>query len=140
MKVYGLDFTSSPSRSKPLTLADCDLEGRSLRLKDLRPLVGTKKDPFKPVEEWLETPGPWIAGIDFPFGQPRKLILDLTWPMTWEGYVSHVATLGKKGFEATLRTYKAAKPSGSETWKGHCFLAGKHRLLLAGQRQLVQKE
>src|SRR5947208_4359647 len=50
-----------------------------IRLLELRPLSGEKAKPFKMFDKWLQTPGPWVAGIDFPFSQPRQLVLDLVW-------------------------------------------------------------
>jgi hypothetical protein len=31
---------------------------------------------FSGFEEMLQRPGPWIAGIDFPFGQSRKFTFE----------------------------------------------------------------
>ena len=114
MDVYGLDFTSSPRKPKPLTLAVCRLDGGVLRVRERRPLPGSKGTPFGDFEAFLRTPGPWIAGIDFPFGQPRKLVDELGWPREWSGYVSHGVGMGKKGFEDALRGYKASKPKGEK--------------------------
>jgi hypothetical protein len=115
VKIFGLDFTSSPRNSKALTLAVCELEGTTLHLRERRLLVGPPNQRFQSVDEWLKTPGPWVAGIDFPFGQPRQLIDKLGWPkMTWESYVSHVATLGRRRFEDALRAYKASKEKGQK--------------------------
>jgi hypothetical protein len=40
---------------------------------------------------------PWIAGIDFPFGQSRAFIENIGWPNYWAGYVAHAGTLGRNG-------------------------------------------
>ncbi len=152
MRIYGLDFTSLPSRSKPLTLAVCDLEDSILRLLELRPLGGEKAKPFKLFEEWLQTPGPWVAGVDFPFSQPRQLVLDLGWPTAWGDFISHVAGLKRSGFESGLRAYKASKLKGEKELHratdkkaisrspmklenppvGKMFFEGASRLLLSG--------
>jgi len=113
-QIYGLDFTSAPSNSKPLTLAVCEFEGATLHLREFTSLVGTKRNPFEPFVKWLETPGPWMAGIDFPFGQPIGLIDELQWPPTWPEYVAQVQTLGRKNFETALKEYKRVKPDGKK--------------------------
>ena len=56
---------------------------------------------FPAFEAALRRPGPWIAGIDFPFGLPR-FVGDVGWPPAWREYVRHARSLGKKGFEAEL--------------------------------------
>ena len=38
---------------------------------------------FEEFERFLAQPGPWLAGFDFPFGQPRPLITHLHWPRRW---------------------------------------------------------
>ncbi|OOZ34404.1 hypothetical protein [Solemya velesiana gill symbiont] len=69
MQIFGVDFTSAPRKSKPITCAVCRLEGDLLALECIEEL--TSLDAF---EKWLYQAGPWIAGMDFPFSQPRKLI------------------------------------------------------------------
>jgi hypothetical protein len=68
MKILGIDFTSRPSRKKPITCVHCMLKGRVLRADGLE-----EWPEFAPFEDALRKPGPWIAGIDFPFGQSRTL-------------------------------------------------------------------
>jgi hypothetical protein len=81
MKIYGIDFTSAPSSKKAITIAECNLSEKGLFLESLGRLTS-----FNEIEHFLRQPGPWAAGIDFPFGQPRRLIENLGWPQTWEGY------------------------------------------------------
>ncbi|MEN8130571.1 MAG: DUF429 domain-containing protein [Pseudomonadota bacterium] len=109
MRIYGIDFTSRPKRSKPITCLECGLNGNSLRANDL-----TEWHDFKAFEDALQRPGPWIAGIDFPFGQSRKFIGTIGWPNTWEGYTDHVSTLGREGFRAALDNYRANRPKGDK--------------------------
>ena len=69
---------------------------------------------FAQLEEMLAKPGPWIAGIDFPFGLPRRFVDDVEWPLAWEEYVRHAESLGKERFEAVLEDYKRARPDGQK--------------------------
>jgi hypothetical protein len=80
-------------------------------VEDAREMTG-----FGEFEEFLASPGPWVCGMDFPFGQPRPLVEALGWPVTWEGYVDAVAAMGKEAFEATVRADMAARPKGSK-WR-----------------------
>lgn len=111
-RIRGIDFTSRPSRRKPITVAECELDGGTLRIERLRSLTC-----FLDFESALCNPGPWIAGIDFPFGQPRRLIDALIWPDTWMGYVAHVVGMEKVGFEDELARYIAERPDGDKEHK-----------------------
>ncbi len=109
MRIYGLDFTSAPSRRKPLIALGCTLEGDSLRVEDAEVLAG-----FEEFERFLERGGPWVCGMDFPFGQPRPLVEALGWPPIWEGYVGKVSRLSKEEFEGAIKNYMAGRPKGSK--------------------------
>ncbi|CRI64710.1 conserved hypothetical protein [Thiocapsa sp. KS1] len=77
MKIYGIDFTSRPSPRKPITCLECCLDGLRLVAGEL-----TEWRDFEGFEATLQRPGPWIAGIDFPFGQSRTFIRNIGWPAT----------------------------------------------------------
>ncbi len=109
MRVYGVDFTSAPSRSKPIAVAECELEGDRLRVRDLLRLTS-----FAQLDRGLERPGPWVAGMDFPFGQPRRLLRDLEWPASWEGCVQRVAAMTKVEWGELLEMYRASRPAGDK--------------------------
>jgi len=65
----GIDFTCSPSRRKPITIATGRLAGERLVVEQVVAL-----DTLAAFERWLETPGPWLAAFDFPFGLPRVFV------------------------------------------------------------------
>ena len=109
MKIHGLDFTSAPGPRKPITCAQCHFDGALLHLETFQTYVD-----FMAFEAFLHKPGPWVAGFDFPFGQPRKLIENLDWPKSWEGYVRHLAGMGKEEFENVIRSYSVQKPAGDK--------------------------
>jgi hypothetical protein len=109
MKIYGLDFTSTPNHRKPITCVICIFTDNRLSVAGLTPLFD-----FAAFEAFLSQSGPWLAGLDFPFGQPRKLIQNLGWPDSWAGYVEKIAALGKPGFVATLAAYRQARPPGDK--------------------------
>jgi hypothetical protein len=72
---------------------------------------------FEQFEQTLRVPGPWIAGIDFPFGQSRKFIENMGWPRTWAGYVARVQRLGRQGFCDALNAYRARRAYGDKEHK-----------------------
>lgn len=110
MRIYGLDCTSAPSRTKSFTCAHCELAGGTLRLLTLERL-----ENFAAFEHFLDRPGPWVCGFDLPFGQPRKLVESLGWPRDWSGYVSAVAALQPiQAFERVLEHYRSGRPRGDK--------------------------
>ena len=109
MKIYGLDFTSAPSHRKPLIALGCALSDGVLRVESAEEMTD-----FVGFEGFLENPGPWVCGMDFPFGQPRSLVRALGWPEAWEGYVGEVARLSKNEFESSIRADMALRPPGSK--------------------------
>jgi len=111
MRIYGLDFTSAPGRRKPLIAVGCAFDGDILR-----PNNAEEMTTFAAFEEFLRKPGPWVCGMDFPFGQPRSLATVLGWPEDWEGYVGEVARLSKEAFEDAIRGDMATRPPGSK-WR-----------------------
>jgi hypothetical protein len=109
MDVYGMDFTSRPTHRKPITCLHCRLENGVLRANELRLFTD-----FAAFEAKLRRPGPWIAGLDFPFGLPRKFIENIGWPRSWSGYVEHIARLGRDRFRAALEDYRRDRPAGDK--------------------------
>ncbi len=109
MKIFGFDFTSAPSHKKPITCAECELQEDLLSIKHCLRLTS-----FEDFEAFLGSDGPWLAALDFPFGQPRKLITNLSWPQTWVGYMQVIASLGKKEFEETLKLYRKSRSIGDK--------------------------
>jgi hypothetical protein len=69
---------------------------------------------FDLFENVLQTPGPWIAGIDFPFGQSRTFVENIGWPGNWVDYATVAGSLGRAEFRATLKNYSAARPFGDK--------------------------
>lgn len=67
--LWGVDFSSSPSRRKPITVARGRREGAAVRLLglDLLPALAD-------FERLLAEPGPWFGAFDFPFGLPRAFV------------------------------------------------------------------
>lgn len=109
MKIYGIDFTSAPSPKKAITYAQCTLSEKGLFLERLGSLMS-----FDEFESFLRQPGPWVAGMDFPFGQPRRLIENLHWARTWNGYVSFIAEITKTQFVDTLTNYCNSRKEGDK--------------------------
>jgi hypothetical protein len=110
MRIYGVDFTSAPGKTRAIAVAECELAGDRLRL--VRPVLRVRS--FGAFEECLAVAGPWVAGLDFPFGQPRRLVRDLGWPAEWAGYVAAVGEISREQLGGLLEMYRAARPAGDK--------------------------
>lgn len=114
MRVYGIDFTSTPSPAKPITCAVCTFSDHRLTLERLDTLEGL--DAFA---QFLLTPGRWVAGLDFPFSQSKTFLNNIGWPSThiWENFVTHVGTLPRDAFRSTLTAYRTPRRTGDKHHK-----------------------
>ena len=68
-ELWGVDFSSAPTRRKPIVLARGVLGGAVLRLHKLQEL-----HTLAAFEALLTEPGPWLGAFDFPFGLPREFV------------------------------------------------------------------
>lgn len=109
MQIYGLDFTSAPSPRKPITCVASNFDGQTLRVHDFTEFTG-----FAQFEAFLARSGPSTAGLDFPFGQPAKLVRNLNWGETWEDYVGRVSRVTRQEFEAVLTDYRRPRAKGDK--------------------------
>ena len=109
MRVIGIDFTSAPSRRKTIACADCRLSDDLLYVEQLYRWSG-----FDEFESFLTTDEEWLAGIDAPLGQPRRLIEALNWPQHWAGYVKHIGSMTKSEFVEQVTRYSRSQPAGDK--------------------------
>ncbi len=108
-RLLGVDFTSAPTRRKPITVAHGERDGALLRLGDLEAL-----SDFAAFDALLARPGPWLGGFDLPFGLPRELVESLGWPRDWLALMRHVAALDRAAIRATFAAFCAARPAGAK--------------------------
>jgi hypothetical protein len=71
LALWGIDFTSAPTRRKPITVARGQLQAGAVRLERIDTLCD-----WAAFEALLAEPGPWLAACDFPFGLPRVFVQD----------------------------------------------------------------
>lgn len=107
LQLIGVDFTSAPSRRKPITVAHGTLGGRRLALRRIDELPS-----FADFEALLARPGPWLGAFDFPFGLPRELVEALDWPRAWLPLMRHYAALPRVTIRGTFAAFCAARPVG----------------------------
>jgi hypothetical protein len=108
MRILGVDFTSSPTRRKPITAAWGRLEEVRLQVDAVELLPSL--DAF---EMLLQVPGPWIGAFDFPFALPRDFS-QREKTTTWREYVSSLAGCGRAKFVASVRDFMLARETGNK--------------------------
>ena len=72
MQLLGVDFSSAPTKRKPIVAARGIFDGRVLRLQALHAMPN-----LAGFEALLAEPGPWLGAFDFPFGLPRDFVRGL---------------------------------------------------------------
>jgi hypothetical protein len=107
--LVGVDFTSRPTRRKPITVAHGVLQGDAVRLVRIDALA----DPAA-FDAFLRAPCAWVGAFDFPFGLPRELVVMLGWPTEWLALMQHYAALSRDEIRATFAAFCAARPAGSK--------------------------
>lgn len=115
LTILGVDFTSAPKARKPITCVRMSLDGRDIEFEALE-----RWNSFHGFEQMLAADGPWIAGIDFPFGQARRFVENVGWPDSWAAYAEKVGTLDRTAFRELLEDYKAERPAGDKQHKRRC--------------------
>jgi len=76
--IAGCDFSSSPSRRKPIVFATGTVQQARVQLAGLE-----KIESLDDFAAWLRQDRAWICAFDFPFGLPRELVQTLGWPLEW---------------------------------------------------------
>ena len=111
--LLGCDFSSSPSRRKPVVLALGRSDGQRVQLQAL-----VRLETLAALSTWLAQPRPWVGGFDLPFGLPRELVTTLHWPTDWRACMQHYRSLTRahrmiRGIRAGVvwvNTYRAVSP------------------------------
>ncbi len=108
--LLGCDFSSAPSRHKPIVIA---LGAQSNGRVVLSKLV--KLSALPAFAEWLEQqPGPWLGAFDLPFGLPRELVETLGWPTDWRACMAHYSALSREQVRAAFAAFCDARPVGGK--------------------------
>ena len=107
--LIGCDFSSAPTRRKPIVLALGSSAGGRVQLARLIHI--TTLDEF---EAWLRQPAGWLGAFDFPFGLPRELVQQLGWPATWPALMAHYAALSRADIREVFAAFCDARPAGGK--------------------------
>lgn len=119
MQIIGCDFSSSPSRRKPVAIALSEDISSKIGIQPAYSLrcVLSKIERFETLtsfSDWLKADRAWIGGFDLPFGLPRELIETLHWPTQWQACMQHYASLSREQIRATFKAFCDARPVGGK--------------------------
>lgn len=110
MLLFGCDFSSAPTRRKPIVVAVGEIVGAKV-------VVLTRLQRFDTLDawgDWLCAAPAWVGGFDFPFSLPRELVEHLGWPLQWALLMAHYASLSRAEIRATFAAFCAARPVGGK--------------------------
>ena len=107
--LLGCDFSSSPTRRKPVVLALGRREDARVQLTEL-----VRLDTLAAVGRWLAEPRAWVGGFDLPFGLPRELLQTLGWPLQWHASMQHYRTLTRPQIREAFAAFCNARPVGGK--------------------------
>ena len=107
--LVGCDFSSSPSRRKPIVLALGERAGDVVRLLRLESFL-----TLEAFGQWLSEPADWVGGFDVPFGLPRELVEHLGWPVQWRECMAHYTSLSRAQIRETFAAFCDARPAGGK--------------------------
>jgi hypothetical protein len=109
MNLIGCDFSSSPSKRKPIVLAFGHAKADRVHLQSL-----LRFETLASFAEWLKQPQAWVGGFDLPFGLPRELVETLGWPTDWLACMQHYASLSRAEIRDTFKAFCDARPVGGK--------------------------
>ena len=107
--LLGCDFSSSPSRRKPIVVAWGRASAGRVQLDRLE-----KLDTLDAFSALLTREPAWVGGFDLPFGLPRALVETLGWPLQWEACMAHYASLSRADIRARFAAFCQARPVGGK--------------------------
>jgi len=107
--LVGCDFSSSPSKRKPIVVAIGSAKQGRVRLEEL-----LRFETLDAWSEWLSQPVDWVGGFDLPFGLPRELVQKLKWPTDWLACMQHFAALSREEIRAQFKAFCDARPVGQK--------------------------
>jgi len=109
LQLVGCDFSSSPSKRKPIVVALGHVQAGRVQLQSL-----LRFDTLAGFADWLKQPQAWVGGFDLPFGLPRELVESLQWPTEWLACMQHYAALSRADIRATFKAFCDARPVGGK--------------------------
>lgn len=116
-QLIGCDFSSSPTRRKPIVIAWGSVSKNRVLLRSMEQI-----ESLHAFEAWLKVDRAWIGGFDLPFGLPRELVQTLGWPLTWKALIGHYAGLSRTEIRTQFAEFCNMRPVGGKFAHRSCDL------------------
>ena len=115
MQIIGCDFSSSPSKRKPIVVAVSEHSAFEPNKTVRSTLLKIEQfDTLDAWAKWLQAQPHWVGAFDLPFGLPRELVETLSWPTDWLACMQYYATLSRADIRATFKAFCDARPVGGK--------------------------
>lgn len=116
MKLIGIDFSSAPTKKKPIALAFAEWQADKVVLTGLKSLTR-----LEDMTQLLKAEQDFVAAIDMPFGLSRDLVEGLKWPgagltteRAWAELMQFYTHLSRDEVRAVFRAWCDARPAGKK--------------------------
>lgn len=124
VNLCGIDFSSSPSKKKPIAMAVGRWQGDVVLVEELVPM-----ETLGEFSRFLHhgpssaaaPPLPYVAAIDMPFGLSRDLVNGLGWPGqmrtdigAWADLIGFYGGLTREQIRTTFKAWCDARPAGKK--------------------------
>ena len=107
--LVGCDFSSSPSKRKPIVIALGSSKQGRVHLQEI-----LRFETLDAWSQWLRLPQDWIGGFDLPFGLPRELIESLQWPNNWLACTEHFSSMSRDTIRQHFKAFCNARAVGQK--------------------------
>lgn len=107
--LLGCDFSSAPTRRKPITVAVGARRSDAVHLE--RVLTFPTLDTW---QQWLQAQPAWVGAFDLPFGLPRALWEAWGWTGSWEEGMRRYAALDRSTLRERFKAFCAERPVGAK--------------------------
>ena len=115
MQIIGCDFSSSPSKRKPIVVAVSEHSAFEPNKPVHSALLKIEQfDTLDAWAKWLQAQPHWVGAFDLPFGLPRELVETLSWPTDWLACMQYYARLSRADIRATFKAFCDARPVGGK--------------------------
>ncbi|RYF73163.1 MAG: DUF429 domain-containing protein, partial [Comamonadaceae bacterium] len=107
--LLGCDFSSAPTRRKPITVATGHREGAVVHVQAVHSFA-----TLDAWQHWLQAQPGWMGAFDFPFGLPRELLKHWRWDDSWEAGMQRYAAMDRQTLRERFKAFCDARPAGAK--------------------------
>lgn len=118
--LLGVDFSSAPSKRKPIWIARGRMRGGRVQLESLEAL-----NDWPAFEQALREPGPWVGGFDLPLGLPRVFVDAMGWGPSLADLALQLRANcpSRASWKAWIDAWRATRPAGERLPHRRCDLS-----------------